>query len=253
MPSSKASQRQQELHNKVVVVTGASRGIGKTLAVAFAREGAIVIGAARKATGPDSVEETVRRITSEGGRAIAVPCDVTKEDEVKALVDTVVRRFRRIDVLVNNAGIGIWKDILDLTLDDWNSSVAVNLKGVFLACKFVVPVMIEQGGGNIINVSSSMGRRYVPEDLAYSPTKAGLDRFTSNLANDVKKYNISVNSYCPGYVKTDMARKGSPEPVEMVIPSAIWLAGQTASNFTGQVLDRKDFGKTWGPGITTKL
>ncbi len=253
MSSVNASQREPLLHNMVTIITGASRGIGKTLALAFANEGAIIVAAARKATGPNSVEETVRQIAVDGGQAIAVQCDVTSPEDVKTLVDTTLQRFGHIDILVNNAGVGIWKDIRLLTLDDWNVSISVNLKGVFLCCKYAIPSMIERRSGHIINLSSSMAYRYVPEDLAYSPTKAGLDRFTLNLANDVKKHNVAVNSFGPGYVKTDMARKGSPEPVFTVVPAAIWLAQQTASTFTAQVVDRRDFGKTWGPGIPPKL
>ncbi len=235
-----------KLKDKVIIVTGASRGIGRTLCLAFAKEGATIVAAAAG----DLPYRLIYRIgacrLSGGGHALAIQCDVSIPEDVQALVDTTIQRFGRIDILVNNAGVGIWKDILSLTVEDWDRTMDVNLKGVFLACKYALPSMMERRQGHIINVSSSMARRYTPNDLAYSPSKAALDRFSMNLAHDVERYNIAVNSFGPGYVKTDMARRGFPEPVEMVIPAALWLSQQDASSFTGQVIYRRDFGKTWG-------
>ena len=240
------------LQDEVIVITGASRGIGKTLALAFADAGAIVVAAARKATGPDSIDETVKLITNNGGRAIAVQCDVASPEDSQNLINTSIEQFGNIDVLINNAGIYIKKDIVSFAIDDWDLTMAVNMKGVFLACKYVMPNMMNRSKGNIINISSSMGRKYTLNDLAYGASKAGLDRFSTNLANDVREYGIAVNSLCPGYVSTDMASHGSPEPVEVVIPSILWLAQQTASTFTAQVIDRSEFGHKWGPRINSE-
>ena len=240
------------LQDEVVVITGASRGIGKTLALAFAEEGAIVIASARNATGPNSIEETVKLIANKGGRAIAIQCDVTSPEDCKNLIDTSIEQFGSVDVLINNAGIYIKKDIVSFAIDDWDLTMDVNMKGVFLACKYVMPNMMKRSKGNILNISSSMGRRYTLNDLAYGASKAGLDRFTINLANDVMEYGIAVNSLCPGYVSTDMASHGSPEPVEVVIPSILWLAQQTASTFTAQVIDRAEFEHKWGPGLNSE-
>jgi len=236
------------LQDAVIIITGASRGIGKTLALAFAEEDAIVIAAARKAAGSNSIDETVKLITNRGGRAIAIQCDVTSPEDCQNLINTSIEHYGSVDVLINNAGIGIWKDILSLEITDWDLSMNVNMRGVFLTCKYAMPNMIKLRKGNIINISSSMGRRYTLNDLAYAPSKAGLDRFSINLAHDVIEYGIAVNSLCPGYVSTDMAREGSPERVEVVIPSVLWLAKQTGATFTGQVINRAEFGHTWGPG-----
>jgi len=243
-----------QLEGKVIVITGASRGIGQALSLAYAREGAFVVAAARKNRGGSgSLEETVGLIEQEGGQALAVRCDVTVPEDVEALISTTLRHFERIDVLVNNAGVGIWKGILDLTVGDWDTTMSVNIKGVFLTCKYALPHMMERQKGNIINVSSAMAHKYTPNDLAYSASKAALDRFTLNLAQDVQEYNIAVNSFSPGLILTDMV-SGDPidrwghlaDPPEAVVPPALWLAQQDAASFTAQLVHRNDFGHTWG-------
>ena len=132
------------LQDEVIVITGASRGIGKTLALAFADAGAIVVASARKATGPDSIDETVKLITNNGGRAIAVQCDVASPEDSQNLINTSIEQFGNIDVLINNAGIYIKKDIVSFAIDDWDLTMAVNMKGVFLACKYVMPNMMNR-------------------------------------------------------------------------------------------------------------
>ena len=250
---SEVAGRGASLHNKVAIVTGASRGIGRTACVALASEGATLVAAARRADGPGSLEETVQLAAAAGGAAIAVRCDVSNPQDVQSLADAALSRFGRIDLLVNNAGVGVWKQIQDLTVEDWDMTMDVNLKGAFLTCKYVVPHMMRQRSGNVINVSSSMALRWSPKDLVYSTSKAALDRFSLNLAEEVREHEVAVNSYYPGYVATEMTEHdptgtwtGPPDPPETVVPGLLWLARQTASTFTGQIAWRRDFGKTWG-------
>ncbi len=241
------------LNGKVVVITGASKGIGRVAAVAFAKEGALVVAAARTTTGHGSIEETVEEIKRAGGTALAVRCDVTVPADVQSLIQTSLKTYGHIDVLINNAGVTHWTSIADFTPEEWEGIFALNVHGVFYGCKYVLLVMIKQRSGCIINVSSSQAQKTIPNHLAYSSSKAAVDRFSINLAQEVKEYNIAVHSYWPGGVISAMSRRdargnllGNPGPTEVVLPSLLWLAQQDASTITGQVVDRKEFGKTWG-------
>ena len=242
------------LADKVVIITGASRGIGHDLALAFAREGSTVIAAARKERGgPGSLEETVDHISREGGSALAVRCDLAVATDIESLIGTTLDRYGRIDVLINNAAVGFWKGISDLSVEEWDTVISVNLRSIFLACKYALPSMIYNRKGNIINVSAEMANQ--PRAIAYAASKAGLNRLTLDLAGAMQEYNIAINVLLPGLVETDMARASLgplgtgriPEPAEVVVPSTVWLAQQDASTVTGQLLRRYDFGRTWGP------
>ena len=246
------------LKDNVVVITGASKGIGHVAAKAFAKEGALVVASARTVQGPGSVEETVREIKREGGQAIALRCDVTVPAEVQSLIKNSVKAYGRIDVLINNAGVTHWTSIADFTPEEWEGIFAINVHGVFYGCKYVLPVMTAQHSGSIINVSSSQAQKTTRNHLAYSSSKAAVDRFSINLGHEVKEHGIAVHSYWPGHVVSAMSRRdaqgnivGGPDPTEAVLPSLLWLAQQDVSVVTGQILDRFTFGKTWGPGITT--
>lgn len=245
----------KQLRDKVVLVTGASRGIGRALAVGFAQEGAFVVAVARTQTGADSLEGTVQQIVGSGGKAVAVACDVTKENEVNRVVDTALTTFGRIDVLVNDAGVNVRGIVLELAAESWDQIMAVNVRGPFLMCKHALPIMIRRGRGNVINITSSTSQHYVRGDVAYSTSKAALNRFTLNLAEEVRQYNIAVNLLTPGLVESHLTRDWTPSgpedtrhpsPPQAVVPAAVWLACQDASTFTGRVVSRYDFGKTWG-------
>lgn len=247
------------LEGKVVVITGASRGIGRALALGFAAEDAIVVAAARsqhatRGAPEGSLEETVRQITEAGGRAVAIPCDVTDESQVKALVERTLVEARPIDVLINNAGIVSSGPIGDFDAADWDRVMAVNVRGPFLVCKHVLPGMMERRRGSVINITSRSAIWHEPESLVYGPSKAALDRFTLNLAMDVKPYNIAVNALGPGLIASTMTRDWDPSkdrwgrmpsPPKEVVPAAVWLARQDASTFTGRIVHRDEFGKTW--------
>ena len=242
----------------VAAVTGASRGIGAAIAKAYAEEGADVIIVARTEQEggrlPGTIHGTVDQIKEAGGRAVAVKCDVTKDEEVQALAQAVKDQFGRLDVLVNNAGIRVNVPLLDLEFRHWDLTMRVNMHGPFLGCKHLAPIMVEQGGGSIINVTSSAAQNIRPKGVSYSVSKAALDVFTIGLAKELEENDIAVNALSPGPIKTEGAVFTSPpdfdwtgwHPPEVLGPPSIWLAHQTAKTFTGQVVHKDDFGKTWG-------
>jgi NAD(P)-dependent dehydrogenase (short-subunit alcohol dehydrogenase family) len=246
------------LEGLVAVVTGSSRGIGKGIAKVFAAEGAKVVVVARTEQEggrlPGTIHGTVDEIKASGGEAIAVRCDVTDEEQVQGLVKEVLDAYGRIDVLVNNAAIQVNVPLLDLQTRHWDLSMRVNLRGPFLCCKYLVPPMIEQRSGNIINVTSGAGETVRPSGISYSVTKAGLNIMTRGLAQELEEHNIAVNALNPGPVRTEGAEfvRASDfdwtgwDPPEVVGASAAWLARQIPGTFTGQVVDRTEFGKTWG-------
>ena len=247
------------MEGKVVLITGASRGIGKALAVGFASAGATVVASARttrpgSGVAQGSLEETVKQIRDSGGKALHFPCDVTSEEQVKALVDSTVAEAGPIDVLVNNSGITVNGPITELGVAEFEEVLKVNVVGPFLVCKYVVPSMMERRAGSIINISSRSAIWDQENTLVYGASKAALDRFTRNLAMDMKPYNIAVNALGPGLVASEMTRNWDPSldlwgrmpsPAEEVVPATLWLAQQDASSFTGQVVHRDEFRQTW--------
>ena len=246
-----------ELRDAVVVVTGASRGIGRTLALAFAQEGAkvVVVGRSteRRDDWPGTIHETAQAVASAGGWARAIRCDVSQPDEEVTLVSKTLEEFGHLDVLVNNAGMSIRGGVLDVDPEAWDAVMAANVKGPYLMCRAVLPSMMERRSGNILNISSGAAASYMPHHLVYPASKAALDRFTLNLAEDMREYNIAVNGLRPGYIDTPMNwaqpeehRRGrTPEPPELVVPAAVWLAQQDAASFTGRIVERAEFGKSW--------
>ncbi len=239
-----------ELTNVVALVTGASRGIGRALAVAMAREGAAVVCAARTLEGPaerGSLVETVNKIERDGGRALAMTCDVTAPDQVASLVQKAMETYGRIDRVVNNAGYYPRATIAEMDPQIWDAAVGINLTGSFLVCRNVLPDMIRRGeGGNILNISSGSADRYDRRHIAYSVAKAGLDRLTMNLAEEVQEHGVAVNALTPGLVKTEMnGFYSGGDPPEAVIPAALWILKQDARDFTGRIVSRGEFGQAW--------
>jgi citronellol/citronellal dehydrogenase len=244
--------REAALLGKIAIVTGASRGIGKAIALGFAREGARVVVAARSVEAPSeklpgSIHETVAEIEKIGGEALAVRCDVTDEASVTAMVEAALERFGRIDVLVNNAAIDFPFPAAEMPLKRWEIVLRVNTTGPFLCSKAVLPSMIAQGGGSIVNITSNAGAERGSGTVGYSAiygvSKAALDRFTWALAAEEGKHNIAVNAVKPwGVVNTEGMRLWVPEeeragwksPAEMVA-CAIFLAKQDARGVTGCV------------------
>jgi NAD(P)-dependent dehydrogenase (short-subunit alcohol dehydrogenase family) len=185
---------------RVAVVTGGGAGIGRATCLAFAREGAAVAVVDLK--GADAV---VAEIEAGGGRAAAYPADVSRSADVEAMVADVVRRFGSLDILVNNAGIGRPGRIEDVTEEEWDRTLGVDLKAHFLACRAVVPHMRRQGRGHIVNVASIAGRHVsLANSIPYTSAKAGVIGFTRHLAQEVGPDGIRVNAVAPGPVKTEL-------------------------------------------------
>ena len=193
----------EELDGQVAIVTGGGRGIGRAIAEAFAAAGAAVVVSARSA---EQLEATVATITAAGGRALAVPADVTDQGDVERLVAETERSFGPVDVLVSNAGVAhpiapLW----EIEPEDWRRTLEVDLYGPFLCARAVLPGMIRRGGGRIINMSTAVGGRGIPYYSGYAAAKTGLTYLTECLAVETAEHGIAVFSVHPGGVDTDMA------------------------------------------------
>jgi citronellol/citronellal dehydrogenase len=248
------------LQGKVAIVTGASRGLGKAIAIGFSQQGANVVIAARTEEArkglPGTIYQTAEEIKALGLEALAVRCDVTDEESVNHMVQKTLGRFGHIDVLVNNAGIAFYAPILETPAKRWELVLKVNLVGAFLCSKAVLPHMIEQKSGSIINISSlaadERDEGTVPTGVAYAVSKAGLDRLTLGLATEVGKYNIAVNTVKPHrVVDTDGMRLWQPEAdtsgwqsADMMVKAASLLATQDSKGITGTVATDREL-CTW--------
>jgi len=260
-----------QLKNKVAIVTGSSRGLGKQIAKVFAREGASVVVTARtEETGdlPGTIHQTVREIEQAGGEALAVRCDIGVEADVQRLVNIVMDRYGQVDLIVNNAVTRVQTKLIYTTTSDMERILAVNVLGPFMICKYALPGMMERRQGNIININTTDTLQ--PTEVGNSPysvSKAALTLFSVHLALEVKEYGIAVNAFNPGHLVTEgniaghlrraelhgkhvLNQPRHADPPEVCDESIVYLATQTAATFTGQVVRRVDYGKTWGPGIS---
>jgi NAD(P)-dependent dehydrogenase (short-subunit alcohol dehydrogenase family) len=222
-----------KLKDKVALITGGGRGIGKAIAMAYAREGAKLALCAR--TGSE-LEQTVAEIRGLKGDAEGWTCDVSLEEPVKEFVANVQNRFGRIDILVNNAGVMTRPaPITELDVKKWDYTIAVNLRGPFLVTQAVLPIMVKQKSGSIINVSSTIGRSAYANFIAYATSKWGLEGFTQTLAAEARSSNIRVNSVEPGYVATKLTGYSGSKP-ESVTDVFVYLASDESKGITGKML-----------------
>jgi 3-oxoacyl-[acyl-carrier protein] reductase len=236
------------LAGKVAIVTGGNTGIGRAVALAYADEGADVAVAwiARE----DDVRTLGDAIEKKGQRFLGVRTDVTKEADVRALVGRVRERFGRIDVLVNNAGIQRAQPITEMTVEDWDRMIGVHMRGAFLCCREVAPVMIAQGSGRIIILTSQLAYIGRPRYTAYSAAKGGLLTFTRALAQELAPHGVLVNSIAPGLIDTGfdplpedtkrahaaslpLKRLGQPDDL---VGAFVFLASDEGRYFCGQTL-----------------
>ena len=237
------------LTGKVALVTGASRGIGKAVASAYARQGARVFICAR---GEDDLARAVNEIRAAGGEIAGLAGDVGKVEDARRIVDAAVKRYGTVHVLVNNASLlGPRVTIASYPVSDWEAVMRVNLTGIFLLTQQVLKVMIPQRQGSIINVSSGVGRIGKARWGAYACSKAGLEGFTQVLADELKDCGIRVNSVNPAATRTGMRAAAYPEEdprtlpaPEQITPIFLYLASDESVGVTGKALDARDW---WSP------
>lgn len=240
---------QQRLQGQIAVVTGASRGIGRAVALALAAEGAKVV--VNYASSSGAAEAVVAEIQQMGSEAIALQANVAEADQVDVLFNAVLEKWGRVDVLVNNAGIARDTLLLRMKLEDWQAVIDLNLTGVFLCTKAASKIMLKQRSGRIINLTSVVGEMGNPGQANYSASKAGVIGFTKTVAKEVASRGITVNAIAPGFIQTDMTadlkageeilkliplgRYGQPEEVAGL---ARFLAADPAAAYiTGQVIN----------------
>ncbi len=215
----------------------------------MARCGAAIVGTARTLDASDGVGGTLASMVDEvhamGGRAIAVPAEITDPAGSEEVVTRAVAEYGRIDVLVNNAGIFPHVTIADMTPEGWLQIVDINVNAVFYLCHYALPVMMSQRSGRIVNVTSYLGTYYHPTHVAYSATKAAVDRLSMNLAEEVAEHGIQVNAWAPGLTATDMTGDRG-EDVGALEEPFMWLLTPEAADYSGHIARRDEFGKTWG-------
>jgi NAD(P)-dependent dehydrogenase (short-subunit alcohol dehydrogenase family) len=239
------------LDKKVAVVTGASKGIGKGIALRYAQEGAKVVVTSRST---DLLAALVEEIKGSGGEALALPVDVRSAQSVQGVVDETVKAYGRLDVMVNNAGISMVKASEDLSPEDWTRALETDLFGVFYGCQSAARQMMKQDGGAIINITSCYGIVAVPMRAAYCASKAGANHLTKVLAVEWAAKNIRVNAIAPGYVRTELVqdvidrglipleaiKKRTPQgrmgEVEDLLGLAVYMASDESSFMTGSVV-----------------
>jgi len=233
------------LKDKVAIITGGGRGIGKAIALGFANQGAHIVVAARTEA---EVIEVAGKVKKLGRESMGVVCDISDENQVKNLVDATIKKFNRIDVLINNAGIGSMRPVYATALESFEKVLKVNLTGTFLCTKHVWQPMKNSGGGSIINVSSLGGLVGYPMLSAYCASKWGQIGFTKACAEEGKKDNIRVNVIAPGKADTAIRSKIKEDKTKMLTPedqvdACVFLASDESRYITGQVISLEWFGE----------
>jgi 3-oxoacyl-[acyl-carrier protein] reductase len=221
------------LTDKVAVITGASRGIGRAIAIAFANEGAkLVVNYANSA---DAANTLVQELAALGAEAIAIGADVSQAGDVSQMFDAVISKWGRIDLLVNNAGITRDTLLLRMKLADWQAVVDLNLTGVFLCTQAASKIMLKQRSGRIINITSVSGQIGNPGQANYSAAKAGVIGFTRTVAKELSSRGITVNAVAPGFIATDMTAKLDQKTTDAVLQFIPLGRYGTASEVAGMV------------------
>ncbi|MED4728731.1 SDR family oxidoreductase [Aneurinibacillus migulanus] len=215
----------QSLHNKVALITGASKGIGRAMSTLFAEKGATVYAVARSAA---LLKELADEANGKKGRILPAPCDVSDAEAVESLIGQIMREEEHIDVLINNAGLGHFGMIHELTEAQWDEMMNVNLKGVFLCTKYTAPHMIKRKSGHIINISSVAGTVTFPGGGGYCASKFGLMAFNDVLTQELKPHNVKVSVICPGSVQTHFSQ-GEPKDYALRPEEVAYMAYQMAA------------------------
>jgi len=233
------------LKDKVAIITGGGRGIGKAIALGFANQGAHIVVAARTESEVISVAEKINEL---GRDSLGIVCDISDENQVKNLMDMTIQHFKKIDVLINNAGIGSMRPVYATSLESFEKVLKVNLTGTFLCTKHVWQPMKNSGGGSIINVSSLGGLVGYPMLSAYCASKWGQIGFTKACAEEGKKDSIRVNAIAPGKADTAIRSKIKEDKTKMLTPedqvdACVFLASDESRYITGQVISLEWFGE----------
>jgi 3-oxoacyl-[acyl-carrier protein] reductase len=244
-----AASSDARLQGQVAIVTGASRGIGRAAALALAAEGATIV--VNYASSSQAADAVVAEISEMGSQAVALQADVAQTEQVDALFNTVMEKYGRVDVLVNNAGIARDTLLLRMKLEDWQAVIDLNLTGVFLCTRVASKIMLKQRSGRIVNITSVVGEMGNPGQANYSAAKAGVIGFTKTVAKELASRGITVNAVAPGFIATDMTadikageeilkliplgRYGQPEEVAGLI--RFLAADAAAAYITGQVIN----------------
>ncbi|MDP3915148.1 MAG: SDR family oxidoreductase [Bacteroidota bacterium] len=219
---------ENNIKGKVVVITGASSGMGEAAAIHLAKLGAAVVLGARRT---DRIEKLANEIQESGGKALAIATDVTQRDQVKKLVDSAVEKFGRVDVILNNAGIMPLSPMDRLNVDEWDMMIDVNIKGVLNGIAAVLPYMKEQKFGQIINTSSVAGHKVFNGSAVYSATKYAVRALTEGLRMEVKPYNIRTTIVCPGAVKTELLEHISEADIQQANKDYVGEVGISPDSF----------------------
>jgi len=219
---------ENNIKNKVVIITGASSGMGEAAAKHLATLGAVVVLGARRV---DKIEKLAKEIEEAGGKALAVKADVTSLEQVKNLVDKAVQQFGRVDVILNNAGIMPLSPMDRINVEEWNTMIDVNIKGVLNGIAAVLPYIKEQKSGQIINTSSVAGHKVFTGSAVYSATKYAVRALTEGLRMELKPYNIRTTIVCPGAVKTELLEHISEADIQQANKDYVGEVGISPDSF----------------------
>lgn len=227
------------LENKVAVITGGGRGIGRSIALNYASEGAEVALIART---NEQIEQTSTLVSELGRNSLPVKADISNEKEVFNAFEKIYDRFGRIDILVNNAGVEFKKSFLQMPMDEWDKTMNVNVRGTVICIKAVLQGMQKRQEGNIINIASGAGLRGLPGSAAYAASKAAIVALSYSLADELRDQNIRVNAICPGLIKTDILDSSNlaDKRLNILLPddvagTAVFVASELSGKITGQV------------------
>ena len=234
----------QLLEGKIALITGGGRGIGKSVAMAFAREGSDIVITARTDAQLNAVAEEIRSL---GRSCVAVAADISSENDIERVFKHTFDEFGRVDILVNNAGIAIDGPFVEISMEDWDQTINVNLRGAALCAKAAICDMLKRGEGVIINIASAAGLRGLPGNAAYSASKGGLIAMSHAVADELRGSGVRVNIICPGPIETEMLmqsklrdfllkNKESLLPPEDIAGAALYLASDLSGGLNSQVI-----------------